>query len=455
MRKGLPTPLSVFFAAGILDVQALHFANVYGFPVLAESLLEAGADPDIYNARGEPAGASKEASGESALELYDWSAWGGASGAESDWEDSRRDAAQIDAQPQPQPAPVSVKLPVIKAATVWRPPPAAPPPSIIVQGANEGRVMVRRATTKRPPPRVPFPAAALPQFRDPAATSSGRGDVVPMSSTPKDALQPQMALMEAMASQDYPAMNRALEQASDREVHSAMLNACGRGNYKAVNILLDRAPEESLSQGSIISARSGHIAVLRLLLSTTTEPSATGNSLVQAATRGHAAMVREVAEMRRADGEAIRRALLASSSKGYAECVLALIPVADYEDRRLALVAACSAGQYQAVVEALVDTLPGEMLDQPLAACAARGQLELARCLLSSRNVSDLSPGAVVHARGVALSREEPLFVNLLSFHLRQNFPEVDGVAAPSPSHPPALLSNKLAARTPRGYLEH
>ena len=240
--------------------------------------------------------------------------------------------------------------------------------------------------------------------------------------------------MEAMASDDLGAMNRALAVASEREVHSAVLNASARGKEQAMAILLDKAPESSLVQGAVVCARCGHSKTLMLLLSVCDGTQALNSALVQASTRGHASMVRVMAAMRRADPETLKRSLLAAATKGHAATVAALVPHCVFDDRALALVASCNAGHTDAAA-ALMETLPGRHLGLSLAACASKGLDEVLRGILASVNAADIEPGAVCHARSLARAKEHWELADALTGHIYAHHPEEDDDAGGLKEH--------------------
>ena len=145
----------------------------------------------------------------------------------------------------------------------------------------------------------------------------------------------QMVLMEALASRDFQSMASALDSASNREVHAAMLNACAKGNAEAVKILLTRAPEISVTQGSIIAARAGHAPILSLCLTASNYQSSKGraqalnNSLVQAAARGHSSIVHRLVHRTTPPPEpdTVRRAMLSAASRNHGPVLQVLVPV--------------------------------------------------------------------------------------------------------------------------------
>mmetsp|Transcript_57307 Transcript_57307/g.129829 ORF Transcript_57307/g.129829 Transcript_57307/m.129829 type:complete len:162 (+) Transcript_57307:2-487(+) len=134
-------------------------------------------------------------------------------------------------------------------------------------------------------------------------------------------------------------------------------------------------------------------------------------------------MVRELAGHRVASADALRRSLNSAAGRDLEDAVAALVPTCVYDDRRVALVASISSGAYRAASQ-LIAGLPGPMMDQPLAACAAAGLAGLTREIVASRDSADINPGALFHARSVARSKGHWLIVDVLSDFLYERFPD-------------------------------
>jgi len=364
---------------------ALHFAHLYGFgDALGTLLVQEGADRAILNAKnesavqaGKPAAAvlpaiqrsaapdrapttvPAEEIEEAVVALYEtedfasdeaYDAATGCYGSEDWCPAASAEGAQEDS------AAWGPAADTVRVATQWRP----PPPSATQPAASS--VVVRKSTVKRPPPTTPHPSAAslLPTptpagvagavatpKADPFSRAAVKAEALPPPTRgPVSPSEPAVSLMEAMVSNDLAAMGKALHAASDRDVASALLNASARGNSKAAAILLAKAPEESIVQGSMIAARAGHGGVLALLLSACPDPKALNSALVQAAARGHAQIVSGLAERHRTQlaAEPLKRALLSAANKNFPDAVLALIAATEYDDKRFALVSACTNG---------------------------------------------------------------------------------------------------------------
>lgn len=441
---------------------ALHFSYLYGFPSLASYLVEQGSDETIVNILGRPAGAAPTSNdAEAVSELYTAEYFAADDGVGWHGEGAEAQAAAPFADPASSRELVARStLPLIRMATQWRPPPLTPPPPANATPAATttgqspssaaSRVTVTKATVRRPPPTTPHPSCegASQAFLDP---SPSRALAAPPSTcSPASSL----SLMEAMASGDLSAMARALAAASEREVHAAVLNASARGKEQAMAVLLDRAPEASLVQGAVVCARCGHAKTLRLLLSVCDGTLALHSALVQASTRGHASMVSEMAASRRAEPEALKRALLAAAGKGHAATCAALVPHCDFDNRALALVASCNAA-HAAAATALMETLPGRYMGLPLAVCAAKGLGNILRDLLATKGAADMVPSAVCHARSVARAKERWELADALAEHINRHYPEEDDDGGGSPGEQAAdghlaVVSRSVPSALPR-----
>lgn len=274
----------------------------------------------------------------------------------------------------------------------------------------------------------------------PTATSTSSGS----TSTPSASSS--IDLMEAMASNDYLSMTMALQSATDREIHAAMLNACARNNLKAVNILISKASEEAIIQASFICARNGHLELLKLLLDisipdsnaatmienaasssttksdvimTKTSNSVLNNSLIQASSKGHFSCVQYMVGLRRASKESLKRSLISASMKSHYPVIEMLIPQVEWDDRRDALVLCCKQSHFQCA-SLLIEDLPGRFMDQPLNICATLGHYQLIEQILTTKKVSvdDLDAidiESIIHAKSIAEVSQHWDVVELLS----------------------------------------
>ena len=138
-------------------------------------------------------------------------------------------------------------------------------------------------------------------------------------------------------------------------------------------------------------------------------------------------------------GDSFRRGLLSASAKGFLGVVEALVPVTEYDDRKHALVSACTHG-HRAVASYLIAGLPGRFLkDQPLACATSLGQADIAQKILSSRDSGEITSDALIHARDLARSKEEWPTASLLCSFIRAHFPEEDDEQGNGGYLPPLL----------------
>mmetsp|Transcript_897 Transcript_897/g.1153 ORF Transcript_897/g.1153 Transcript_897/m.1153 type:complete len:638 (+) Transcript_897:19-1932(+) len=330
-------------------------------------------------------------------------------------------------------------VPIVKKSTNRRPPPTTPHPDVL---------QARRTpvTIKKPPPTPsheiePFDkkpkqhvetAPKLPSstsasaststcssslvLKMPPKVSSSSSSSSTTTSKPLTDIGPPLALMEAMASSDYTALARAVQFASDKDIHAALLNGCARGNLKAVNILLSKSPEEGLIQGAFICARNGHIDILKVILEITNDIRTLDNSLVQASNKGHVQIIEYIVSLRKASSESLKRALLSAARKNHYKVIELLIPVVIWDDRKDALVLCCKSN-YQASALLLIKSgLPGRFLEQPLSVCASKGHYNLIYEMLSNNSVLiDMDPTCITHASNIAYKAEHWKVVELLS----------------------------------------
>ena len=357
--------------------------------------------------------------------------------------------------PNEAPAPRRAGQPMtIRTATCRRPPPRADPPNT---RCPQRTSTIRKATVRRPPPKNPHPDDQKKSARPPSPLQAPSDEKVPVPTAsnsgelqrtmqPKPAvhiprsraLVARASLMEAMASRDYPAMQKALETATDSEVHASMLNACARGNEKAVSILLANAPTLSIAEGAAVSARGGHSAVLALLLANAYDASVFNVALVQAAHRGHVQITAQIIQRRKADADATRRAILSAAAKNHRKVVECLVPAVVWADRRDAIISSCSNGHVDTACF-LVKGLPGRFFDKPLGFAASKGNVVLVNAILSSEGSSELDPDVTLHARAIAQSKGHRAVVDALSSFITLYFPGEEAEGPFSPSSLPAL----------------
>jgi hypothetical protein len=253
-----------------------------------------------------------------------------------------------------------------------RPPPtsARPPP-------------VDTSAPKRQPPKGPNPKTPKALGATPTSMYKGDDD------------DPQLQLMEAVASHNIKYINSILAnpQLHPRDVHAALLNATTKGSARIVECLMKKANAHSANACLVIACKLANVDVIKAILPKT-DQSGQVRGMVTVAGTGHTQLFSlfftpndKVSDRQAFDRHDVQRVLMSCVAKNMHSALRKLLPLLDKPDVDLPQI--CTGALTSAIVKgnlesaaALAHYVPTEKLSPALAASSSNGSVDSANIII-------------------------------------------------------------------------